>query len=373
MDGMLILLFVVSISLPLLGCLHTLVGPGKLDEKRILARPPKLGQDPLRKIPELFEAFYNDHFFMRSALITGHNWLRYKFSNGSSFGELLIGNDGWLYYAKKNMIPDFLGQAPLAPDELRAIRHTLEQRQQLLSEKGIHFMAVVAPNKMSVYPEHLPDHIRKFPGTTRLDQLSAYLRDHESLVFVDLRQALLTAKAEALLYHPKDTHWNDGGGLAAYQEICRRLRPWIPRIEPAQRNDFRAVRKPYTGDLALLSGLGDDLAEETVFLEPIRKRTAQKTEFQLPRQYPWPRHIDPDSQTMYRNENADLRLLCFIDSFGDHGSFRQYLSEHFKESFFVPAHPTIDMLERLTEKLQPDIVIYEFVERNLEKNLPPQP
>ena len=80
---------------------------------------------------------------------------------------------------------------------------------------------------------------------------------------VDVREALLAAKARERLFEKTDTHWNDRGAFVAYQQLVDAIREQVPAVPPASpREDFDAVSRDMAGmDLAGMIGLKDVLRE----------------------------------------------------------------------------------------------------------------
>lgn len=370
MDIVLTLTFAVLVSLPLVGGRLGWDLTRELGEKRTLAEAPVLGRDPLSTIPEKFETFYQDHFGFRNGLIQGHNWIRYRLFKGSSFGKVLFGKDDWLFLTKSGILPDFLGQTPLTPAELQAWKDTLQQRQQWLGERGIRYLFVIAPNKATIYPEMLPDHVQRGRGRSRMDQLIEYLRDHSTVSFVDLRPALLQAKSAGLIYHPKDSHWTDRGAFIVYRQICRKLGLWLPDIRALSEDDFKIATGKEATDLSMMLGLGEELAGEAEMWVPRTPPATTRSRLEIPGQYDWNRSIVPEDQVAVENAEAKHRLLLFHDSFAARGGLRERLSLHFRRSAFTSIQPAQQFLEPLVEQENPDVVVEEMVERKL-KDAPP--
>jgi alginate O-acetyltransferase complex protein AlgJ len=364
-DVVLALAFSVLLCLPLVGGVLGWDVGHDLGEKRVLAKCPVLGQDPVVALPEKFEAFYQDHFGFRTGLIRGHNWVRYKLCQGSSFGKVLFGKDGWLFLTRSGILPDFLGQNPMTAAELDAWKETLEGRQRWLSERGIHYLFVIAPNKATIYPEELPDHIQRGRGRSRMDQLLNHLRDHSAMDVIDLRPALLEGKTAGLTYHPRDSHWTDRGAFIAYEQICRRLGMWFADIQPLSIDSFELAKAVWTPDLSTLLGLGEELAEEAEVWVPKTPRTAKAMVLTVPAQHAGDRTFAPGGLCALENPHAKHRLVMFHDSFGVFGGLREYIGEHFYRAVFVSGPLNAQSLEWLVEQEHPDIILEEIVERKL--------
>lgn len=369
MDTILAIIFVFTIFLPLIGSLLGWDLTDDLGEKRLLAECPAFLKDPVRTIPDKFDAFYKDRFGFRNKLIQGHNWIRYRLCKGSSLGKVLFGKDDWLFLTKAGIITDFLGQNPLTEHELELWKEVLEQRQQWLLKRGIRYLFIIAPNKATIYPEMLPDHIQRNRGRSRMDQLMDYLRDHSTVEFIDLREQLWRAKPTGLLYHQKDSHWTDRGAFLVYQEICKNLYKWFPHLQPLRPEEFVMTKTRAADDLSMMLGLSKELAGDSEGWIRKNPSVASHEQLTIPEEYDGTRSIVPENLMVMENEKAKQRLLLFHDSFAVRGDLREHLGELFNRSAFTPAEPNARFLELLTEQEHPDIVIHEIVERKL-RDLP---
>lgn len=358
------LIFVIWICIPLLGGILGWDISDTLGEKRTLARCPVLGEDPIKNIPDKFESFYKDHFGFRNGLIRSHNWIRYKLFKGASYGKVFFGKGNWLFLAKSGTISDYLGQNPLTAEELEIWKINLEQRQKWLSERGIRYLFVIAPNKLSIYPEMLPDHVGKFKGKTRMDQLVEYLSKNSTFKILDLRDALRQAKKTALVYQETDTHWTDRGGFIAYSEIIKRLAQWFSDIQHMKINNFSIVDQKLQGDLAVMLGLGEKLAEQCETFKFVKPQEAFYINFDINVQHPQLKKI-PNNWLATENKNGLYSLLFLHDSFGQHGKLQEYLSENFSRCVFIPITLDFSFLKSISEQEKPDIVIEEIAERKL--------
>ncbi|MHC4241129.1 MAG: alginate O-acetyltransferase AlgX-related protein [Planctomycetota bacterium] len=364
-NDMLILAFIIWIYIPIFGSVLGWDFSNTLGEKRTLAQCPVLGIDPIKTIPDKFESFYEDHFGFRNGLIRSHNWIRYKLFKGASYGKVFFGKGDWLFLAKSGTIADYLGQGPLTSDELDIWKNKLEQRQRWLSGKGIRYLFVIAPNKLTIYPEMLPDHVGKFKGQTRMDQLIYYLNQNSTIKLLDLRDALQEAKKTALVYHVTDTHWTDRGGFVTYLEISKHLAQWFPDIQHLMIDNFSTAIQKHQGDLAVMLGLGEELAEECETFHFRKPQEASYVDFVINAQYPHLKQMLNNNKLAMENKNGTYRLLFLHDSFGEHGKLKEYLSEQFSRSVCVPVTLDNSFLKSITEQEKPDIVIEEIAERKL--------
>ena len=68
----------------------------KVQDNRGLAKKPDLASLKLVQIPAQFEAYFNDHFGFRNALISRYNKLLNRYFGGKS-GKVTLGERKWLF------------------------------------------------------------------------------------------------------------------------------------------------------------------------------------------------------------------------------------------------------------------------------------
>ena len=103
---------------------------------------------------EQFEAWFTDHFALRSELVTAYGSLSKTVFATSAEDSVIIGKDGWLYYAET--VPSATGVRSLSDAEIKKIVHTLEMANSYCELNGAKLIFACAPNKSSVYPDYLP-------------------------------------------------------------------------------------------------------------------------------------------------------------------------------------------------------------------------
>lgn len=256
--------FMLAIGLPgatLLAPAHGSRMQHALGEARVAFPILRLSYRSLVTFPSSFRGYFQSNFGGRKALIRYHAKLKAALGLSSS-PRVIVGWQGWLYYADEGETDCCRNAVPLMEGQLESWRTTLEARREWLAARGIRFLFVVAPDKHTIYPEFLPPNMRPVRKASRLDQLMCYLREHSTVEAVDLRPALREAKKGGVVYCRLDTHWNGLGAFIAHQEILRTLRQWFPAV-PAPRLETHRLSTETRrgGDLARMLGLGADLQE----------------------------------------------------------------------------------------------------------------
>ena len=160
--------------------------------------------------------------------------------------EFFLGENGWFYLTGDDSRASWRGLRRLAPEKLEAWRKALEARRDRLKEQGIEYVYVVAPNKQSIYPEHLPESEHSL-GPTPLDQLQAWLAARSDVSFLDLRPALLAEKTHDrpeqgdFVFHKLGMHWSSRGAWAAVQAVVAKLAERFPDLKPAERSGYASI------------------------------------------------------------------------------------------------------------------------------------
>src|SRR5204863_1593742 len=131
-----------------------------------------------------------------------------------------------------------------------------------LADRGIRFLVVVAPDKQSVYPDHLPPIRRPIPGNRPLDRVLAGWHADSKLTVLDLRGPLIEAKQHAQVYFRSDTHWSPAGCFTGYTHTVTALTRWFPRVLPRPPTAFDCTPcRLNSPDLVRLLGLPHDAGD----------------------------------------------------------------------------------------------------------------
>jgi hypothetical protein len=358
------LTFACALSVPLFGLGGSQGEVSPFENRRVQERPalePRLAL--LRAYPAAFERWFNDNFGSRVALTRLDHWVRAVALRTSPVAKVLIGRDGWLYFTGEDaraLDRYYRGIEPLSNAEVRALYTELERRRAFLASKGIAYLVVVAPDKYSVYPEFLPSWVQKLSAQTALDRISEEMQRHPDLHFIDLRSALIAAKSSEQLYFKTDSHWNYAGARVAYRVLMTEVARLLPGVEVAAppATEYVPGKDRYSGDLSTMLGLPGRFSEDDV--APLGKVLAASGA-RCPQRVAG---IDtPGFETYgYRCERPPQRTaLVYRDSMAI--SLIPMLSENFARVTYVSSRK----LDRaLVDRLHPDIVIEELVERSLE-------
>ncbi len=298
------------------------------------------------------DSYVSRNFAFRNKLISADTFLKENLFHVSANDEVIIGKDGWLFYSET--ADDFINIPNVSQDGIKNIIHNLEMMDEYVTRNGGKFLVTVAPNKNTIYPEYMPLNYIKSDFENNLDRLSAAL-DDSSVGYCDLRSVLRDKKSETdeLLYHKKDTHWNNTGALYAADQILGNL--GVCYIDYSGTPYI--TEKTWKGDLDRMLWPGYDLTDY---------QNNYQTEFTY--NYKGRYKSSDDLVINTENEAGTGSMLMFRDSFG--AAIIPFLSQNLSQVTYLR---TLPYPLNMTDSGNYDYVVLEIVERNidwLEKKAP---
>lgn len=254
-----------------------------------------------------FEAWFNSRFAFRKQVVRAGARLSYGLLRTSPNADVIVGDEGWLYFAET--APDYTGEGGLTEAELDRITENLRMLAEALNARGARLYVAIVPNKSTIYPQYMPG--RYAPRTdggniARLESACAEL----PLEWIDLVGPLRAAAAgETLVYLKTDTHWNPFGAATASDAILKAMgRGGLGDWRVDGEVDFSE------GDLARLMGLPGGLEERA----PVVSLATALPE------------ADYERHVLRVEGEGDGRLLMFRDSFAI--SAGAYLAQAFEQT-----------------------------------------
>ena len=356
LERLIIALFVLVLAVPFVATVVGIDTSGTAEENREPAPFPTLEfiRYSVARWPAEFSRYFSDHFAFRSHLVRWQARFRLRVLRTSPSPDVILGHDDWLFYGTSVAMDDYSVSSPVSEEDLDAWRDTLQHTQDWLEGQGVTYLFVIAPDKHAIYPELMPNSIRRIGAVSHADQLVRHLRDHSSVSVLDLHDPLEAAKAFDRLYHRTDTHWNDRGALVAYQEIVERLGS-PGGMRPLLRSDFEPRQITVPGmDLAAMLGLQRVLREDDLRLVPRAPREARVVEPAVPD--PW----WTGARIVTERPGALPRAVVFRDSFGS--ALIPFLSEHFSRAVYLWQN---DIDTEVISAEHPNVVIQEWVGRRI--------
>jgi hypothetical protein len=358
-DALLVVSFVLT--LVAFACFDPLHGRQLHWENRTPAPWPRL--ELRRDWFARFDAAFSDRFASRNMLIALEHAIAVVGFRSSPVGNVVLGRDGWLYFAGEDghaLDRHFRGVLPFPDDLVHGLRDELERRRQYLAARGIGYIVTVAPDKATIYPEHLPAWIEHMHGPTPFDRAAALLRQDPALRFIDLRPLLLDAKKHGQVYYRTDSHWNYLAAIVAYRAIMGEVqrivgKERLPSIAAPEMPPYVEGLDRYRGDLARMLGVWTrydepDFAPFGKILADPSRRCARRIDGGK----------DEGFEIYVCDRAPNLRAVVYRDSMAI--PLIPLLSENFRRVVYVSSRK---LDPALIEREHPDVVIEEFVERSL--------
>ena len=315
----------VYLAFAMLICLFPLAGllwyrEGESSENRELSEFPALKSGDGWNREFLSEAgeWFEDHFAYRQELVTADALLRGKLFGVSTEDGVIRGTDGWLYYM--DSLDDYLGVELLSDRGIFNIAHSLALMQEYVENAGRTFLFTVAPNKNSLYPEHMPYYYRtKVSGTHSVDRLRSALAA-QGVRYTDLYEVF--EGQDELLYHKRDSHWNNRGAALAAETILDSL----GREHRSYADAEYRLRADFEGDLdKMLYPAAVTPEEEIYYDDPFTYEYLGEVES----------NFDPEIETS--RSDAEGSLLMYRDSFGN--ALLPFMAQEFANAKFSRGVP----------------------------------
>ena len=195
-----------------------------------------------RRCPTAFSAWFDDHFGFRSRLVRWYGESRLFVLGVSPSAAVVKGEHGWFFYGDDKSVEDYANVEPMTDAALANWRAAIVARARLAARAAhrlrLHHRAGQARD---LRRRRCRRRMVRVGELSRADQLFTALQD--TGLAVDVRGAEFDAKSRERVYQQTDTHWNDRGALAAYQQIIAAVRARVPATPPAwTRDDFSAGR-----------------------------------------------------------------------------------------------------------------------------------
>ncbi|MBI2566119.1 MAG: hypothetical protein HYV63_03675 [Candidatus Schekmanbacteria bacterium] len=341
-------------------------------DQRVLARKPRLLENgSIRSVfPEEYEQFFNDNMTIRNRLVRLNSIIRVFLLHHSPVDDVVVGKDGWLFYAGEGILDYTEGRPPFSDDQIELWQSSLRNLRNTLSSCGVAFYFVAVPNTQSIYPDRLPDGIVP-AATTRRDQLYESLH-RSGIDTIDIETPLLNARDDVpFLYSKVGTHWNGYGAFIAMKSIVQRLSERFAALTSLNQSllgRYVAARPTDVGLLNMLS-LPTDLLQaddggDVSLGHSIRAQS-----------HPAPSYVPKSLRpVLYAQSDSNLpKAIILRDSFGI--QLAPLMAEAFQRSLFLWSWRYTEEIGEIVRRERPDVVIWMIVERALQGSgaAPPDP
>lgn len=295
-------------------------------------------------LPRQIDTYIEDSIPYKKLLIMVNSMLHYYILNQSTNSSVIIGSDDWLFF--KDATSKYSYDYHFSEAELELILNNLQGIQKNFQDNEKELVIFIAPNKETIYSEYLPSNINVDINLSPAVQLVNYLNENSTIKVIFPVKDLMNAKEkypELVLYHKLDTHWNNAGGYIAAQSLVKELGKELPNIDTLKIDTLVFS----SSDLTHMIGM------------PIKNATTEYIISSYGEESTVLDHWDYYDYFMFHNPHESQNLIMYRDSFAS--ALSQPLSTKFGNSLYPLSGSNFD----LVYSHNADIVIFEFVERNI--------
>ncbi len=308
------------------------------------------------------KTYYNQHVAKRQDVIDF--WASMLYSIDVSMNKsITIGKAGMLFYS--GTIRELRGSIQRKDNLVNRDLNTIQKLSNSLEEKGIDFLFVIAPNKATVYKEYLPDWYTEGESESYREQFNRLYNEGEyAFDFLDTTDVLIDAKEEhgSILYPNTDAHWSPLGAYIAYNEIVRTINE---EYEIVEIKEYRINEHQAASQMRMIGRRYDLIMEPVADIYFKDKGSADLS--YLDGNTNWKRYGELTNDEAFQ----DLNVLIIRDSFT--GRLTPTLEQTFTKVGIVHYQTVLigdkhgQSLDELIEVNNPDIVIFQIVERALDE------
>lgn len=286
------------------------------------------------------DTYVSEHIGFRSQLIEANTTVFTKMFHMSPEDDVILGYDGWLYYSKS--LDDYYNIQSISDRGINNIAYSIKMLEEAVEANNSEFVITFAPNKSTLYPNHMPLNYIQSDNEGNLERIENAL-EINGVNYVSLKN-MFCIDSE-VYYRKKDSHWNYKGALMAYNALMAASTLDYDTYEDISFADSYE----WTGDLSNMLYVSKVTYDSQ--LTPIRTFGYQYVSKQ--------KNVEANHIETY-NKDGDGSAIIYRDSFGN--TLIPFFAENFKECSFSKITP-YNMMDVINNN--PDITIIELVERNI--------
>lgn len=329
-------------------------------ENRNLAIKPIFELNSLKDFPKRYDDYYNDNLPFREIIQRIYNNVDYYIFKVKSFNNVVIGKKSengkilWLFYDKKsdgNPIQYAMGTRIFSQEEKNNAVINIKQNTDVLKQKNMELYYFIAPNKSTIYKEMLPNTIEIKNDKNEILNLYEYIKSQNVTNIVYPYNELMEAKKTNSVFYSLDTHWNYYGGFLGTSMLHNNIDSNYDYLfKNAKIVNYGLI--DLTGDLSRILNISGmhKYKEENVIVENF----LEDKKYSI---------TENDGIYTYINENPliDKQIVIIGDSFND--PISNTLAKMYRKVTYMPIFA---YSEGYLDLLNPDIVIFEAVERYID-------
>ena len=190
-----------------------------------------------------FDAWYNDHFFGRDAMIYLYNYIKFFISPNGENDKAMVGENGFLWSKAYNSVDMYSNNNLFTYSELKKVGENIERfvkNAHAAGVKNIYFM--LSNDKESVYPEFYPSYIKQIGKVSRLEQILNYIHSKYPFIrFLNFRDKFEDIKKKENVFYKTGTHMNNIGAYYEYYFLANEIKKDYPEINVLSIDNFDII------------------------------------------------------------------------------------------------------------------------------------
>ncbi len=310
------------------------------------------------KITSEIEDYLDDRIGFRNELISTNAKMQYRLFNRMENGNRYrLGPDGEFHIIENDMLPTYQHLNLFTEDEVDSYTKSFQTVANYLKENNCEFYYMQCWDKQSIYPEYFPTSVNQYGDISRTDQILEALQTKTDIKVVPLKQDFIDNKPIYEVYskYGDPVHWTPRGAFIGYTKVMEALNEGrdVP-FKVLAEDDFNITTTDQ--GMSFYGGVRRSNYSEDFQ----RKETNAVLDESYKEQHPVFADLDIYHFTNDKAGN-DTKVMIVGNSF-----IVNYLMEDFAESFGETLMVWNDINANFTDwtnEYQPDIVIFEMVER----------
>lgn len=144
----------------------------------------------------------------------------------------LAGETGWVFRCPEDSFDLVRGIVAPPRAGLDRLAARVDAFGRAAAERGAICVVAVVPDKLHVYPEHVPATLALYPTGRVAEHLAAHVQDADGGLLLDLLPVLLRARAHGRVFSRAGTGPTWLGAFHAYRAVAKLLATAVPALQP---------------------------------------------------------------------------------------------------------------------------------------------
>ena len=178
--------------------------------------------------PDIILSDFSNTFYLSKEIQNNIIKVDYDLFGRLPTSDVILGSDEFLFptYDEANdysYVADYLGAYKPNGTELDIYLNAINDLTKEYKKYGATPYFIVIPNTQTIYSDKMPEYMGGISNNTRLKSITRYFQKRGVINFIDLTDALISAKDKGELYNNTENSLNSRGAYFAYLSITKNL------------------------------------------------------------------------------------------------------------------------------------------------------